>query len=399
MSQITSWVHRLNLNDLPLAWLQLKRQPVRYLVAVTGIGFAALLMYMQLGFQSGLLKSATKFYNALETDLVLISPATVNSGSYQQFPQSQLFQALGVEGIRETIPLYIANINAQQLDGIKPTSLWMIGYDPDLKVLDVPAINDQSNELKTPGFVLFDTLGSRIKTGPVGKTFKDDGPLDMISSDFEKTFRIKGLFALGSTFVADSNLIGSEATALQLASRQINLGEISLGLMRVDNPSNIQRVQNDLRSLYGDEIQVLTKPELIKQERNYWNNVSSFGVIFGFGTIMGLLVGGVVVYQVLYTDVSDHLKEYATLKAMGFSSQFILIVVIQEAVLLGVSAFIPATLVSAALYAGLSAVSGIELQMSPDKSLLVGALTISTCAVASAIAIRKLSDADPASVF
>ena len=399
MSQITSWVSRLNLNDLPLAWLQLKRQPVRYLVAVTGIGFAALLMYMQLGFQSGLLKSATKFYNALETDLVLISPATVNSGSYQQFPQSQLFQALGVEGIRETIPLYIANINAQQLDGIKPTSLRMIGYDPDLKVLDVPAINDQSNELKTPGFVLFDTLGSRIKTGPVGKTFKDDGPLDMISSDFEKTFRIKGLFALGSTFVADSNLIGSEATALQLASRQINLGEISLGLIRVDNPSNIPRVQNDLRALYGDEIQVLTKPELIKQERNYWNNVSSFGVIFGFGTIMGLLVGGVVVYQVLYTDVSDHLKEYATLKAMGFSSQFILIVVIQEAVLLGVSAFIPATLVSAALYAGLSAVSGIELQMSPDKSLLVGALTISTCAVASAIAIRKLSDADPASVF
>ena len=399
MSQTTSWLSRLNLNDLPLAWLQLKRQPVRYLVAVTGIGFAALLMYMQLGFQSGLLKSATKFYNALETDLVLISPATVNSGSYQQFPQSQLAQALGIEGIRETIPLYIANINAQQLDGIKPTSLRMIGYDPDLKVLDVPAINDQSDKLKTPGFVLFDTLGSRIKTGPVGQTFKAGGPLDMISSDFEKTFRIKGLFSLGSTFVADSNLIGSDATALQLASRQINLGEISLGLIRVDNPSDIPRVQNDLRALYGDEIQVLTKPQLIKQERNYWNNVSSFGVIFGFGTIMGLLVGGVVVYQVLYTDVSDHLKEYATLKAMGFSSQFILIVVIQEAILLGVSAFIPATLVSAALYAGLSAVSGIELQMSADKSLLVGALTISTCAIASAIAIRKLSDADPASVF
>ena len=106
-----------------------------------------------------------------------------------------------------------------------------------------------------------------------------------------------------------------------------------------------------------------------------------------------------MVYQVLYTDVSDHLKEYATLKAMGFSGQFILIVVIQEAVLLGVSAFIPATLLSAALYAGLSAVSGIELQMTAGKSLLVGFLTISVCAIASAIAIRKLSDADPASVF
>ena len=399
MSRFTSWFARLNLNDLPLAWLQLKRQPIRYLVAVTGIGFAALLMYMQLGFQSGLLKSATKFYNALETDLVLISPATVNSGSYQQFPQSQLFQALGIEGVRETIPLYIANINAQQLNGIKPTSLRMIGYDPDLKVLNVPSINDQRDRLKTPGFVLFDTLGSTIKTGPVGKTFKTDGPFDMVSSDFEKTFRIKGLFSLGSTFVADSNLIGSEATALQLASRQINYGEISLGLIRLENPSNAKRVQKNLQAIYGNEVQVLTKPELIQQERDYWNNVSSFGVIFGFGTIMGLLVGGVVVYQVLYTDVSDHLKEYATLKAMGFSSKFILIVVIQEAVLLGVSAFIPATLMSSVLYAGLSAVSGIELQMTAGKSFFVGVLTISVCAIASAIAIRKLSDADPASVF
>ena len=115
MTRGGGWKSRLNWHDLPLAWLQLKRQPVRYLVAVTGIGFAALLMYMQLGFQSGLLKSATTFYNALDTDLVLISPATVNSGSYQQFPQSQLFQALGLRGIKETIPLYIANINAQQL--------------------------------------------------------------------------------------------------------------------------------------------------------------------------------------------------------------------------------------------------------------------------------------------
>jgi putative ABC transport system permease protein len=114
---------------------------------------------------------------------------------------------------------------------------------------------------------------------------------------------------------------------------------------------------------------------------------------------MGLLVGGVVVYQVLYTDVSDHLKEYATLKAMGFSNQFILLVVIQESILLAVSAFIPATLLSAALYAGLTAVSGIRLEMTADKTLLVGSLTMGLCAVASAIAIRKLQDADPASVF
>ena len=389
----------INLHDLPLAWLQLKRQPVRYLVAVTGIGFAALLMFMQLGFQSGLLRSATTFYQALETDLILINPATVNSGSYQQFPQSLLYQALGIEGVSDTIPLYVTNINAQQLGGVKPTSLRVIGFDPNQTILDVPAINDQRDLLKTPNFVLFDKLGLSIKTGPVAKQFSDDGPLELILSNYSRSFRVMGLFKLGSTFVADSNLIASQATALELACPQVTLGEISLGLIRLDPSANISQIQNYLRALYGDQLQVLTKDELITQERNYWNNVSSFGVIFGFGTIMGLLVGGVVVYQVLYTDVSDHLKEYATLKAMGFSNQFILMVVIQESILLAVSAFIPATLLSAALYAGLTAVSGIRLEMTADKTLLVGSLTIGLCAVASAIAIRKLQDADPASVF
>ena len=389
----------INLHDLPLAWLQLKRQPVRYLVAVTGIGFAALLMFMQLGFQSGLLRSATTFYQALETDLILINPATVNSGSYQQFPQSLLYQALGIEGVEKTIPLYVTNINAQQLGGVKPTSLRVIGFDPNETILDVPAINDQRDLLKTPNFVLFDELGLSIKTGPVAKQFSKGGPLELILSNFSQSFRVMGLFKLGSTFVADSNLIASQATALELAFPQVNLGEISLGLIRLDSSANVVQIQNYLKSLYGDQLQVLTKEELITQERNYWNNVSSFGVIFGFGTIMGLLVGGVVVYQVLYTDVSDHLKEYATLKAMGFSNQFILLVVIQESILLAVSAFIPATLLSAALYAGLTAVSGIRLEMTADKTLLVGSLTMGLCAVASAIAIRKLQDADPASVF
>ena len=386
-------------HDLPLAWLQLKRQPVRYLVAVTGIGFAALLMFMQLGFQSGLLRSATTFYQALETDLILINPATVNSGSYQQFPQSLLYRALGIEGVSKTIPLYVTNINAQQLGGVKPTSLRVIGFDPNEKVLDVPAINSQRDLLKTPNFVLFDELGLSIKTGPVAKKVSKDGPLELILSNYSRSFRVMGLFKLGSTFVADSNLIASQATALDLAFPQVSVGEISLGLIRLDPSADIKRIQTYLKSLYGDQLQVLTKKELITQERNYWNNVSSFGVIFGFGTIMGLLVGGVVVYQVLYTDVSDHLKEYATLKAMGFSNKFVLMVVIQESILLAVSAFIPATLLSAALYAGLTAVSGIRLEMTADKTLLVGSLTMGLCAVASAIAIRKLQDADPASVF
>ena len=114
---------------------------------------------------------------------------------------------------------------------------------------------------------------------------------------------------------------------------------------------------------------------------------------------MGVLVGGVMVYQVLYTDVTDHLKEYATLKAMGFSNQFILAIVIQEAILLGISSFIPSTLVSTGMYAFLTSASGINIQMTHQKISLVGALTVGICAASAAIAVNKLRDADPASVF
>lgn len=386
------------LRDLPLAWLQLKRQPIRYLVAVTGIGFAALLMYMQIGFQSGLLTSATTFYQAIDADLFLISPGTLNSGSFQQFPQSLLYRGLGVEGVDKVVPVYIANVGVQQLDGIKPTSLRVIGFDPANPIFSLPEVNAQLDKIKTPGFVLFDTLGNN-NTGPVSEAVKKNGFQELILSDFSREFRVVGLFRLGSTFAADSNIVASDATALQLAFRQINIGEISLGLIKLVPGADQASVQADLKRLFDGELQVLTKGELIEQEKNYWNTASSFGVIFGFGTFMGLLVGGVVVYQVLYTDVSDHLKEYATLKAMGFSDAYILFIVVQEAFLLGVSSFIPATLLSAAMYAWLTSAAGIRIAMTSDKTLLVGGLTMGVCAASAAIAIRKLRDADPASVF
>lgn len=388
----------INLADLPLAWLQLKRQPIRYLVAVAGIGFAALLMYMQLGFQSGLLNSATTFYEAIDGDLILISPGTVNSGSFQQFPQSLLYEALGVEGVKEGIPVYVANVNAQRLAGVKPTSLRLIGFDPDSRLLNLPGVNSQLEKLRIPNYVLFDTRGNR-NTGPVAAAVERNGAQEMLLSDFSKTFRVVGLFRLGSTFAADSNLVSSDSTAINLAFRQINQGEISIGVLRMKRSSDLLPVQAFLKNRYGNELQVLTKNELISQERNYWNTSSSFGIIFGFGTFMGILVGGVVVYQVLYTDVTDHLKEYATLKAMGFGDPFLLFIVVQESIILAVSAFIPATIASAGMYAFLTSASGIRIEMTSDKTLLVGALTLGVCAASAAIAIRKLADADPASVF
>jgi putative ABC transport system permease protein len=398
MRFITHLLSKLPTDDLPLAWLQLKRQPIRYLVAVVGIGFASLLMYMQIGFQSGLLNSATTFYENLNADLFVISPGTLNSGNFKRFPQSLLTRASGISGVEETIPVYVVNINIQKLDGRKPSSLRLIGFAPNEKIFNSDSINDQLDKLKVPGDVLFDQLGNK-NTGPIAQSITENGSQELITSDYSRQFKAVGLFKLGSTFAADSNLVASDTTTLQLASRQINLGEISLGLIKLKKGQPESQIQSQLQKLYGGELQVLSKQQLISQEREYWNKSTSLGVIFGFGTFMGFLVGGVVVYQVLYTDVSDHLKEYATLKAIGFANRFILTIVIQEAFLLAASSFIPATLLSAAFYSLLSAETSIRIAMTADKTLLVSSLTFGVCALSAAIAIRKLRDADPASVF
>ena len=309
-----------------------------------------------------------------------------------------LYRSLGVSGVKEATPLYVVNIRTQRLNGTKPTSLRLIGFNPEADIFNIPEIKLQSPKIKIPGYVLFDELGNK-NTGPIAKAVKKNGSQELILSDFTKTYRAVGLFRMGSTFAADSNIISSDTTVIQLASLQINQGEISLGVIKLKSTSETMRVQRYLQKMYGKELQVLTKSQLIEAEKNYWNSATALGIVFGFGTFMGLLVGGIVVYQVLYTDVSDHLKEYATLKAMGFSNAFILSIVIQEALLLATSAFIPATLVSAGLYALLSSATAIRITMTPDKILLVGFMTFMVCTASAIIAIGKLRDADPASVF
>ncbi len=46
------------------------------------------------------------------------------------------------------------------------------------------------------------------------------------------------------------------------------------------------------------------------------------------GTIVGFVVGMLISYQVIYTDLSDQLPQYATLKAMGYGTRYLLRVVL-----------------------------------------------------------------------
>jgi putative ABC transport system permease protein len=131
----------------------------------------------------------------------------------------------------------------------------------------------------------------------------------------------------------------------------------------------------------------------------YMSTERPTGIIFGFGVFMGILVGLVIVYQVLSTDVADHLREYATFKAMGYGQPFFLGIVFEEAIILAVFGFIPGFIVSVGLYAGLVSVTGLPVEMDASRAILVFFGTLTACSLSGAIATRRLANADPADLF
>jgi putative ABC transport system permease protein len=151
--------------------------------------------------------------------------------------------------------------------------------------------------------------------------------------------------------------------------------------------------------LIVDDTRIMTMEGFINFERVYWQRGTSIGFIFTLGTVMGFIVGIVIVYQILYTDVSDHMAEYATLKAMGYSNFYLSKVVIQEAIVLSVLGFIPGFLVGNGLYALTRNATRLPIEMTIERVIQVFILTLVMCTISGAISLRKVQSADPAEMF
>jgi putative ABC transport system permease protein len=147
------------------------------------------------------------------------------------------------------------------------------------------------------------------------------------------------------------------------------------------------------------DVRVLTRQEFIDAEVDYWARSTPIGFVFGFGVIMGLIVGTIIVYQILFADISDHLKEYATLKAMGYSNRYLSGVVVIEATILGLAGFLPGAAICAQLFRAARSATLLPMALTPERSLHVVGMTLVMCWASGLIAMRKLRAADPADVF
>jgi putative ABC transport system permease protein len=379
----------------PLGWLQLSHSPSRLLVALSGIAFADILLFMQLGFQASLYESNTQIRRALNTDIVLVSPKAKNTQNLSTFARRRLYQAMDIPGVASVHPLYSNNLIWKNPQTRREATIQVIGLSVDRPTFRLPEINRQLNRIKLPDVVLFDR-GSR---GDYKETIAQVEAGKTITTEAEgRTIRIGGLFTLGASFGTDGILMTSDQNFLRLFPKR-NVGSISLGLIDVKPGHNPLQIANTLKSHLPNDVKVMTLAEFIEDEQAYWRKESPIGFIFTMGAAMAFVVGMVIVYQVLSTDVNAHLKEYATFKAMGYRHSYLLGIVFEEAMILAIVGFIPGFVLPLGLYSLAAKATALPIYMTVARATLVLMLTLLMCLLSGSIATRKLQSADPADMF
>lgn len=380
---------------IPLAWLQLSREKMRLLVALAGISFADILMFMQLGFRDALFDSAVTLHKNLQGDIFLISTQSTAIIAMKSFSSRRLYETLGFAGVNSVTPLYLdfALWKNPQTRGTR--SILVVGFNPAESLLNLPKAQSNLDVIKMPDVVLFDDA-SRPEYGPIGQQFNQGE--DITTEVKGRRVRVGGLFTLGASFGADGNIVTSDLNFLRIFSTR-DKGLIDVGVIKLKPGADLKEVLKNVKQELPKDVRVLSKEEFIDFEKNYWQTSTAIGFVFALGTGMGFVVGTVIVYQILYTDVSDHLPEYATLKAMGYDNRYLLMVVFQEAIILAILGYFPGCILAFALYSLTKSATNLPMAMTLARAVMVLILTIIMCCISGAIAMRKLQAADPADIF
>ena len=383
------------------AWLQLKYEKMRLMVAIGGISFAVVLIFMQMGLIVALFDSAVALYSKLEGDIFLLSPRSTALIAMENFSERRLYQTLAFPEVKRVIPIYLG---FSQWKNPQTRNYWrniyIIGFELAKNVFNLAGVNNNIDKLQEPDVVLFDAA-SRTEFGPVVELFNQQGKVETEVGDRgpnNRKITVVGLFELGTSFGADGNLITSDLNFLRIFVQR-QKGFINLGIVQLHPGYNPAQFIPKLKDYLPPDIRVMSRQELMDFEKEYWNTTTPIGFVFAFGVILGSIVGIIIVYQILYSNVSEHLAEYATLKAMGYRHRYLLTVIFQEALILAILGYIPGFFITLAMYQTAQKATNLPIAMEKTRALMVLSLTILICFISGAIAVRKLQEAEPADIF
>jgi putative ABC transport system permease protein len=384
----------------PLAWKNLTHDPRRLVVAVGGVAFAVILIFMELGFLNALLESTVQVLRHLRGEIVIVSRARYSLVAAQRFDIRRLYEAKELQGVAAASPVYLENTAAVLRTGNnRGYAIRVLAVREGDAELDLPQLAVYRQALHEDGAALADVT-SRRKFG-----FPHPGqPVSSYRGELNgKKIHLAGFFHLGVDFATDGNLLMTAANFARYFPGRDAGGDplrlVDLGIVRLEPGADPDAVLAALRLALPPDVQPLSKERLIQREKMFWRTNAPLGYIFLVGATMGFVVGVVICYQIVYADIADHLREFATLKAIGYRGSYFLSLVLRQCLVLSLLGFLPGLIVSFVAYRALASITGLTMELTPQLALVVFAATATMCGLSGLFAVTKLLAADPAELF
>ena len=373
----------------PLAWRNVTHRMVSTIASTSGVAFAIMLLFMQLGFYDVCFRAATMLYDPFSFDLALTCPRYAHMRACISFPRRQLVRARSVPGVIEAYPLYAYTGIWRTPQTWIQKELVVLGVDPAEPGFRFPDLARSAPLLSRRGTALCDERMQRsygdVRTG-------------MMTEVNGKQVEIVGMYDYGAGFVCDGAMVVGEPTMGKLFET-FRADDVSVGLVRVAEGQDVEAVRARLATALAPDVRVWTRAELEANEQRFFVQLRPIGMMFFAGVLLALAVGAMILYQILSTEVMNCIKQYATLRAMGYGAPFLVRVVVQQAVILAVMGYIPAVFAAEVLYGVTGWVSFLPMTMTWARRGLVLCLSIGFCIISGLLVGWKALRADPAELF
>ena len=372
-----------------LAWRILTHQKGRTALALVGIFMAILLVFIQLGLFYAVPQGGMLLYDNIWFDLLLVSDQYEYQAQPGAFALNRLNRVRAAPDVAAITPIYFAVAKWKAGQGGVWPDVFVIGFDPARHVFSPAGIDRQMTALERADTILVDSA-----TRPIFGPLTPGRVVDL----GDRAMTIGGQYMLGTGFMGLGVALASEPNFARLFPGH-GLSEVNLGPIRLKPGADPGRVAGDLRKLLGAGTQVFTRRELAAHETGYWTTRTSVGLIFGSGLLISVVVGIMVVYQIVSTQVSRQLPQFAALKAIGYGDGALAATVAVMSLLIVAAAFAPALAAATWVYRVIRQETLLPVTMTPGHAAAVLAAALAMAAIAALLALGGLRRADPVDVF
>jgi len=291
--------------------------------------------------------------------------------------------------VAEATPIYFGFTNWKSGEGDLWPDVFMIGFDPASDIFISDSINRQNAVLDQVDTVLVDS-STRPIFGPLatGRVVEID----------DRKVTIGGQYVLGTGFMGLGVALTNTANFARLFPQRATT-IVNLGAIRLKAGVDPGRAADDLQKLAGAGTRIFTRQELEAHETAYWTTRTSVGILFGSGLLISLVVGIMILYQIVSTQVGRQLPQFATLKAIGYRDRSLAATVSAMSLLIVIAAFIPALAAAFGLYSLIRQETLLPVMMSETRLLAVFATALGMAVISALLSVWVLRRADPADVF